>query len=836
MYLKSHIDLIVYPYHVKDIVMLDAHVKEAWEMSFDEFYFFENLNLEHTQKPSNEVRLKHLSIIQKALTEGKPVPPQVLAEYPELKTLSGFQIEDYFFDFIPQAKAEVYGSETAVKQLIPVVKDWLLHNVKNTSVTNDYTGYDIIINDTAIGKWFSEKVGEIKLKAFTAIQDIIQVAIKTKQEADKHDKPGIVAVHYFSSLVEVEGKVYPFIFLVDETVDKKYIYKTTLIPKEIKPDEISGFKAYNTGFADRKHITANIRKLTGMNTNFDLKRLIRELKSLSFTPIVKEKPTPDIIYNPADYAPADRDHTIAPGDVLIEKGAVGKINANMNAVLLLRKLTNENRNATPEEKRTSAKYTGWGGLASVFKKTVNVYDWQNRTYVERDVENEVDSNTLNSVQRYIDFNKPFDQITQEAYADIPSYQRSEGTTNEVRQALIKAILSEEEYQGALNSTINAHYTSRETITAMWKFLEKIGFKGGAVLESSAGIGHCIGLMPPEIRKRSKVFAVELEKLSGAMLSKLYPQSNIQIENFANAVLPFGQFDLSVGNVPFGAQADTPYDKQFDFLRRFSLHNYFIAKTLLALKPGGIALLISSMSTLDNHASRDFREWAYSEQGGNSDFLGAIRLPSNAFKENAGTEVTTDIILFRKRDAQGKHPKTADFVNVVEIGRAMYMPTARDKEAGILETKEIAIAVNEFYADNPQMMLGEMKLAHQAKTGGLYNPNEQVCEAPEGFDFPKELDTAIGLLAEDLGKIASTLSITNFEAVRKVDYKPYELVVEKGTVYQVIGTGTLKTLTPISELPEIQAKASKKFDNAAMVADYRELKKTMLELIELERNN
>lgn len=390
----------------------------------------------------------------------------------------------------------------------------------------------------------------------------------------------------------------------------------------------------------------------------------------------------------------DQNHVIGTADEIVPKGDSAKIKANINAIKLLKKLEKEDRNPTPEEKKVLVQFSGWGGLA-------NVLDQQ-----KADNRGDHYREDTNWTKKY---GKVYDEV--------------------------KSLMNEDEFNAAVNSTINAHYTSAPVIKGLWDIAKRLGFKGGNILESSAGIGHILGLAPKDIADNSRFVGYELDSFTGRMLKKLYPEANINVQGFEKSKIPPNSMDMAITNVPFGREA--PYDKNNPELSKFSLHNYFIAKNLTQLKPGGLGIFITSSSSMDAPVSEKFRTWVGNE--GNSDFLGAIRLPNTAFDENAKTQVTTDIMVFRKRDG-GPLLDTEPFKITVPIS-----------EAKTKEGEPVNISVNEYYAKHPDMMLGEMKLAHDAGSGGLYSGDSQTLAAKKGMDIAAEFKKAIAKLPEDVIK-------------------------------------------------------------------------------------
>ena len=307
-------------------------------------------------------------------------------------------------------------------------------------------------------------------------------------------------------------------------------------------------------------------------------------------------------------------------DHLGEGGAKTKFRRNMNAINLLKLIEEEHRLATPEEQETLSQYVGWGGLQQAF-----------------DADN--------------------DQWRSE-YAEL------------------KAALSDAEYESARASVLNAHYTSPTVIRAIYQALENMGFRTGNILEPSCGIGNFFGMLP-ESMEGSKLYGVELDSLTGRIAKQLYQKANIQIQGFEETNLPDSFFDLAIGNVPFGnySLADKKYDKH-----HFMIHDYFFAKALDKVRPGGIVAFVTSSGTMDkqNPAVRKY----IAER---AELLGAIRLPNNAFLANAGTGVVADILFLQKRDR----------------------PIEVDEDWTHLGIADGGFRINQYFAENPDMILGEL---------------------------------------------------------------------------------------------------------------------------------
>lgn len=326
-----------------------------------------------------------------------------------------------------------------------------------------------------------------------------------------------------------------------------------------------------------------------------------------------------------------------------------RFHRNYAAISVLKECQNENRFATPEEQIILSKYVGWGGIPEAFDERAG--SWQ-----------------------------------------------SEYT-------LLKNILTPEEYAAARESTLTAFYTPPEVITAIYKAMEKMGFKEGNLLEPSCGIGNFIGMLPKSM-ENAKVYGVELDTISAGIAQQLYQKSSIAAQGFEEVNVPDSFFDGVIGNVPFGdfKVSDKRYDK-YNFL----IHDYFFAKSLDKLRPGGVMALVTSKGTMDKENS-SVRKYIAQR----AELLGAIRLPNNTFKGNAGTEVVSDILFLQKRD------------RMIDI----------EPDWIHLDTDENGIKMNSYFVQHPEMILGEMKMV-----SGRFGP-EATCEAFENADLGELLNEAV----------------------------------------------------------------------------------------------
>jgi len=334
---------------------------------------------------------------------------------------------------------------------------------------------------------------------------------------------------------------------------------------------------------------------------------------------------------------------------LEEVGKKARFRRNVEAIRVLKECEFDNRFATPEEQQVLAQYVGWGGIPEAF-------DENNTAWA--------------------------DEFTE-----------------------LYGLLSPEEYQSARESTLTAFYTPPVVISAIYKAMEQMGFKGGNILEPSCGIGNFIGMLPQSI-ENSRVYGVEIDKISAGIAQQLYQRSSIAAQPFEEAEIPDSFFDAVVGNVPFGdfSVADKRYDKN-----HFLIHDYFFAKSLDKLRPGGVMTLVTSKGTMDkeNPAVRKYIAQR-------AELLGAIRLPNNTFKGNAGTEVVSDILILQKRD------------RIIDI----------EPDWVHLNTDENGIRMNSYFVEHPDMVLGDMKMV-----SGRFG-EESTCVPYENADLAALLDEAV----------------------------------------------------------------------------------------------
>ena len=366
-----------------------------------------------------------------------------------------------------------------------------------------------------------------------------------------------------------------------------------------------------------------------------------------------------------------------------------KFRQNVEAIRTLEKIEGERRTATPEEQEILAKYVGWGGLADAFDPSKA--NWANE------------------------------------------YQE------------LKNLLSPEEYASARESTLNAHYTSPVIIQAIYDAVGKMGFTRGNVLDPAAGIGNFYGCLPEEMAG-SRLYGAELDGITGRIAKQLYPHADIKITGFENTSYPNDFFDVAVGNVPFGQYkvSDRQYDKH-----NFLIHDYFFAKTLDKVRPGGIVAFVTSKGTMDKK-NPEVRKYLAQR----AELLGAVRLPNTAFKENAGTEVTSDILFLKKRD------------RVLDIEPDWVHLTEKD-----------GIVMNQYFADHPEMVLGKMEMVSGAH--GM----ESACLPDTSLPLSAQLKNALSYVEgsieqADFNEIDDELARENIPADLEVKNYSYTVVDDK----------------------------------------------------------
>ena len=378
-----------------------------------------------------------------------------------------------------------------------------------------------------------------------------------------------------------------------------------------------------------------------------------------------------------------------------EGGAKQKYARNIEAIKTLFQLEQEHRGATAEEQQVLSQYVGWGGLADAFDPGKD--SWA-KEYTE-----------------------------------------------------LKGLLSEDEYAAARSSTLNAHYTSPTVIRSIYDAVERMGFHSGNILEPSMGVGNFFGMLPDSMAD-SRLYGVELDSITGRIAKKLYPQADITVAGFETTDRR-DFYDLAVGNVPFGQYKVN--DKAYNKLG-FSIHNYFFAKAIDQVRPGGIIAFVTSRYTMDSKDSTARKHMAE-----RADLLGAIRLPNNAFRANAGTDVVSDIIFLQKRDRPIDHEP-----DWVQLGKT-----------------EDGFAINQYFVDHPEMILGELT------TESTQYGREELTVAPiEGAVLADQLAEAVQHIEGQYVEVeVETPDVADAEVERKTlpadpDVKNFSYAVVDGEVY------------------------------------------------------
>ena len=390
-------------------------------------------------------------------------------------------------------------------------------------------------------------------------------------------------------------------------------------------------------------------------------------------------------------------------------GVKQRFKNNIEAIKLVNRLINSQKEATADEKKVLAKYVGWGGLAQAFDEH-NVA-WKSE-YEE-----------------------------------------------------LKDVLSVEEYAAAKGSVLNAHYTSKTVIDGIYKALERFGVKGNnRILEPAMGTGNFFGFMPQEIADGAKLYGVELDRVTGKIATKLYPQAKIQIKGFEETAFQDNSFDLMVTNVPFGGYTvfDPDYNKY-----NFYIHDYFIAKGIDKIKPNGLMAVITSKGTMDKQ-NPSIRKYIADR----AELVGAVRLPNTAFKQTANTEVVTDILFFRKREEK---------INAT-IENTEWLSTGKTEEG---------YEINNYYIAHPEMILGTL-----AKETGLYGA-EDITVKTDGRDLSAAINAAISRLPQDFYVNPEPTEEAESKEEVEVDYdvKPMNLKAVNGKLYMRVGDSMVEQPVP-----------------------------------------
>lgn len=355
-------------------------------------------------------------------------------------------------------------------------------------------------------------------------------------------------------------------------------------------------------------------------------------------------------------------YRITAEDRIAQGGPKIKCKQNITAIRLLKRIESEGRLANKEEQVILAKYTGWGGIPQVFS--------------------------------------PYEK---------PDWKQE--------SCELKELLTTEEWESARASTLNAHYTDVNIIEKMYQMLQQLGFKKGRILEPACGVGNFFGMMPEDMMNGSKLTGIELDSITGRIAKQLYQNADIRIEGYEKSVLTDEYFDIAISNVPFGSYtlADPQYDKH-----KFFIHDYFFAKSLDKVRPGGLIMFITSKGTMDK---RDTRVREYISE--RADLIAAIRLPNTTFKQNAGTEVTTDIIILKKKDE-----------NEITTGESWIN----------IGTTPDGVPVNEYYLNHPDMLLGRM-----VYDDSMYGNSKDTALIPDGVNTIEALCNVVEKLPSTIYK-------------------------------------------------------------------------------------
>ena len=369
----------------------------------------------------------------------------------------------------------------------------------------------------------------------------------------------------------------------------------------------------------------------------------------------------------------------------------GRIEANIKAIELAHELLESGETATPDQIRVLRQFSGWGGLGAAFSD--GGYDWKQRE----------------------------------------------------RNKKIRELLGEEAYEQAVMSANSAYYTPAYVVDTLWDIAGQLGFKGGNILEGSAGIGNILGQMPTAVSERSDIHAIEIDGTSGGILSLLYPDAKVDIQGFEQTRILNGSVDLAITNVPFvtglrvnDTTGDSDRSKKFHYI-----HDFCIAKNVRKLREGGLGIFISSNGTLDN--SKALRDWVVNEGG--SDFIGAFRMNNKTF---GGTTVTSDIIVVRKRVNGQKSAQAIDVSNISGERTAEY------EEPGARKAKQLSMDYNKYFIEHPDHMAGEMRFAFEE--GDMFRPTSKGLYPVSGKDQGKMLaDFVKSFTEEERGSAETTES-------------------------------------------------------------------------------
>lgn len=449
------------------------------------------------------------------------------------------------------------------------------------------------------------------------------------------------------------------------------------------------------------------------------------------------------------------------------KSEAARIKANIDAIKLSKEILNEGREATQAEKAILAQWTGWGGLGAAFNE----------------------------------YSAPY--------------------------ATLRMLLTEDELREANESRLTAYYTPAKIIDQIWDAVSALGFKGGNILEGSAGIGSMLARMPKGVSDVSNIQAVEIDGITGGILSLLYPDADVHIKGFQNTKVAPGSVSLAITNVPFVTGLKVHDDTGFsDLSRKFgkNIHDFCIAKNVRTLAPNGLGVFITSNGTLDK--SRDLRLWLTDKDGGNSDVVGAFRLNNETF---IGASVTSDIIIVRKRGENGE--KLADAINITEttpVRTGKYTDYSGERAT----TREVALSYNDYFVQHPENMGGEMKLAFE--NGATYRATSAGLYPTPNIDQDKLLTAWVRSMKKiDMAKVdpneGARTGVTSGKDLS--EYKIGEVFVQKDGSVAIVSTN--KGITIAESFANDGKKVRSKYTKAQVVEDYRAIKKALNELIDYQ---
>jgi N12 class adenine-specific DNA methylase len=452
-----------------------------------------------------------------------------------------------------------------------------------------------------------------------------------------------------------------------------------------------------------------------------------------------------------------------------------RIEANIKAIELAKQLLENGEQATKEQMEVLRKFSGWGGLGKAFNERAS-YVHEGRHY----------------------YNEPT-----------------------VENKKIRELLGEEAYQQAENSKYSSFYTPAYIVDTLWDIAEQMGFKGGNILEGSAGIGNILGQMPAHISENSDIHAIEIDNTSGGILSLLYPDAKVEVQGFEETHITNGSVDLAITNVPFITDwhvKDTSGDK--DLSRKFhNIHDFCIAKNVRKLREGGIGIFITSNGTLDS--SKKLRDWIVSE--GNSDFVGAFRMHNKTF---GGTSVTSDIIVIRKRVNGQKSVNTID-VSTVSGERTTNFDTGETRKVKGVETsvtKQLSMDYNRYFIEHPERMAGEMHFAFEK--GDTYRPTSKGLYPSQDKNQEQMLTEFVkSFTAEEFGNKASNdVDVIDAMPGKKIG----EMFVKDGKLY-INAIGAAQPL-------DVNANKVKGHTKAECFKAYSSIKDALKEVLDYQSNH